>query len=213
MAAAKKRTATKPKRAKAPKPAPSAPPKRRPTTRPPPPTWTSRAARAPWPEHWLAESHDVALAQDVMLMAYWIADQLGDTELAEARRNTLLATLRGVAPMLRGAAEGLVPFSVAETVRRNGERLLEAQRYERERVASAGILEALLAAHADDAVHSCLRELEQHSPDVAAWLSELERRGRPELRNALAEGGAGGPALERLLMVVLFATGRRTAGI
>lgn len=43
--------------------------------------------------------------------------------------------------------------------------------------------------------------------------NELERRGRPELRNALAEGGAGGPALERLLMVVLFATGRRTAGI
>jgi len=145
-------------------------------------------------------------------MAYWLADQLGDPALPEARRKALGATLAGAAPMLRAGSEGLVPFTVAASVRRNAARLAEAKRYERERVASAGILDALLAAHEDDAVHACLRELGVHSPDVAAWLEELERRGRPELRNALAEAETGGPALERLLRVVLFATGRRTGG-
>lgn len=241
MAAAKKPSAAKPKRAKAtkkkasapsvppprpsappprpssPPPRPSAPPRastppaRRPTTRPPPPLWESRTARAPWPEPWLPEGHDVALAQDVMLMAYWIADQLGDAGLPESRRKAMTATLRGVASALRAGAEGVVAFSVAATVRRNGALLAEAQSYERERVASDGILEALLAGHEDEAVHACLREIGEHSPDVAAWLEELERRGRPELRNALREkNGTTRTALERLLTVVLFATKRRS---
>lgn len=210
MAAARKAGASKPKRGKSAKKQPSVPPKRRPTTRPPPPAWTSRAARAPWPESWLPENHDVALAQDVMLMAYWIADQLGDGELGDLRRNALTATLRAVAPALRAGADGLVQFTVAAAVRRNGALLEEALGYERARVESGGILEALLQAHEDEAVHACLREIGEHSPEIAAWLGELERRGRPELRNALREPGRSGPALERLLTVVQLATTRRS---
>jgi hypothetical protein len=144
-----------------------------------------------------------------MLMAYWIADQLGDASLPEPRRKAMTATLKGVASALRAGAEGMVAFSVAATVQRNGALLAQAQGYERERVASDGILEALLAGHEDEAVHACVREIGEHSPDVAAWLEELERRGRPELRNALREHGKTRTALERLLTVVLFATNRR----
>jgi hypothetical protein len=146
-----------------------------------------------------------------MLMAYWMADQLGNPELPPVRRRAFAATLSGVAPALRGAAEELLPFAVAASVRRNGVLLAEARSYERARVAAGAVLDALLLGHEDDAVQNCLRDIGAHSGDVAGFLAELERRGRKELRNALEEQGDGTAveALGRLLRVVLFAAGRR----
>ncbi|MBK7585640.1 MAG: hypothetical protein IPI67_36325 [Myxococcales bacterium] len=192
-------------------------PTRRSSTRPPLPPHEPRARREPWPSEWLAENHDVAAAQDTMLMAYWIADQLGDPALSEATRAQLRAAVQAAAPILRRASEGLHAFSVASAVRRNGAIMGGAQRSESARVRRGAVLDALLEAQVDGAVHATITEVSVHSPHVAAWLEELERRGRPELRNALAECGADTPgaggagvsteaALRRLLAVVLLAT-------
>lgn len=199
-------------------PAPSdrAPAKKK-TSVPPPPAREPRTRQSPWPTTaWLAENHDVAAAQDLMLMAYWIADQLGDAALPEARRTALRAAVHAAGPLLRGAADGVATFLVTAAVQRNGSIMAQAQRSERERLPAGGTLDALLEAHEDEAVHATLRQVRLHSADVASWLEELERRGRAELRNALraaasdGEAGTENEALRRLLALVLFATGRRT---
>jgi hypothetical protein len=177
----------------------------------PPQSHVPRSQRQPWPEtEWSPENHDVASAQDVLLMAYWIADQLADPALADHRRTGLRAAVRSVAPILRNAGEGsMSPFIVSATVRRNSAIMLEAQRSERERLPEGNLLAALLETHEDEAVHATVAQIRLHSSETASWLEELERRGRPELRNALRlPGNADKPseALRRLLAIVLFAT-------
>ena len=92
--------------------------------------------------------------------------------------------------------------------------MLESQRAEHRRLKPGAVLDALLEAHEDDAAHLTIQQVELHSPDLASWLAELERRKRPELRNALRACGeapwrpaVGAPqdALRRLLVVVSFA--------
>lgn len=133
-------------------------------------------------------------------MAYWIADQLGDEALPEPRRSALRAAVRAAAPVLRASAETLGAYTVALAVRRNGEIMAQAQRSEQEKVPAGRLLDALLEAHEDEAVHATVRQVGLHSPDVAQWLEELERRGRPELRKALRACGLstnGGSEFDR----------------
>jgi len=150
-----------------------------------------------------------------MLMAYWIADQLGDESLPDYRRTALRAAVRATAPLLRGCAEALGAFTLALAVRRNGEIMAEAQRSEQQKVPAGRLLDALVEAHEDEAVGATVRQIGVHSPDVAAWLEEMERRGRSELRKALracATSTNGGSefdrdhAMKRLLAVVQFGT-------
>jgi len=200
----------KTERGKRKSPKAAAKPKKRASTLPPP-SHVPRSQRQPWPQsEWSPENHDVASAQDVLLMAYWIADQLADTLLPDHRRTTLRAAIRSVAPILRNAGEGAMsPFIVSATVRRNSAIMLEAQRSERERLPEGNLLAALMETHEDEAVHATLAQIRLHSSETASWLEELERRGRPELRNALrAPGSSETPseALRRLLALVLFAS-------
>lgn len=181
----------------------------------PPEPWASRTKRAPWPTSpWMAENRDVAAAQDAMLMAYWIADQLGNPDLSEAERASLRSGISGALPHLRGSMPGLRAWAVAAAVRRNGVLLAAAERAERERMKPSAMLDALLEAHEEEATQLTIRQVELHSPELAAWLAELERRGRPELRAALRACGDEswqpevedpGDALRRLLVLVLFA--------
>jgi hypothetical protein len=149
-----------------------------------------------------------------MLMAYWIADQLGDPNLPDAQRRALASAVRGALPFLRGPIEGAGVWAVASAVRSNGAIMLESQRAERRRLAPGGVLDALLEAHEDAAAHNTIQQVALHSPELASWLDELERRKRPELRNALKACGESGwrptpgepeDALRRLLVLVSFA--------
>ncbi len=149
-----------------------------------------------------------------MLMSYWIADQLGNPTLPDAQRHALSAAIRGAMPVLRGSLEGGALWAVASAVRRNGAIMMNAERRERGRLDEGPSLEAFLEALEDGAAHHTIQEVELHSPDLAAWLTEIERRKRPELRNALRACGlapwdpvATGreDALRRLLLLVTFA--------
>ena len=207
------RRSTPPRKVKAPEQRESKRP--RPRTSVPPPAWSSRCRAEPWPfSAWPAENKDVAAAQDAMLMAYWIADQLGDPGLPDTQRRALRSAVGGALPFLRGSLEGAGVWAVASAVRRNGAIMVEAQRSEQRRLAQGAVLDALLEAHEDDAAHLTIQQVELHSPELASWMAELERRKRPELRNALKAcgaqpwrpaQGARDDALRRLLVLVSFA--------
>ncbi len=182
---------------------------------PPPGPWAPRCRTAPWPSSaWMAENKDVSAAQDAMLMAYWIADQLGNPDLPEAERASLRSAVHGALPHLRGSIPSLRAWAVAAAVRRNGALLSAARSAEQKRMKPGAMLDAVLDAHEEEATQLTIRQVELHSPELGAWLSELERRGRPELRSALKACGdaawkpeADDPhdALRRLLVLVLFA--------
>jgi hypothetical protein len=176
----------------------------------PPAAWSSRCKAEAWPfTPWLAENKDVALAQDAMLLAYFIADQLGDPTLPEAQRRALRAAVESALPVLRRGDVAGGAWAVASAVRRNGAIMLEAQRAEHRRFEPGAVLDALLEAHEDEAAHRTIEQIRHHSPELGDWLEELERRSRPELRGALRACGeapwTANDALRRLLVLVAFA--------
>jgi hypothetical protein len=181
----------------------------------PPAAWASRCKSEAWPfTPWLAENKDVAAAQDAMLISYFIADLLGDPGLSDAQRRGLRSAVESALPMLRRADPAAGAWAVACAVRRNGGIMLEVQRAERRRFEPGAVLDALLEAHEDEAAHLVIEEVRLHSAELGSWLEELERRKRPELRNALravseapwAPASAGpNDALRRLLVLVAFA--------
>ncbi len=184
----------------------------------PPRPWVSRCKDASWPpEPWLPANTDVAFAQELMLHAYWFADQLESTELPEARRASFRAAIKRASSMLANDVPELTTWVVATAVRCHGALMVEVHDNEKRRIRPGGILDALLDGHTEQAVHDTLEQVSVHNPKAAAWLWELERRGRSELRTALAACGKTPwqpddpehrEALRRLLALVLFATER-----
>ena len=184
----------------------------------PPRPWVSRCKDASWPpEPWLPANTDVAFAQELMLHAYWFADQLESSELSEARRASFRAAIKRASSMLANDVPELTTWVVATAVRCHGALMVEAHEAEKRRIRPGGVLDALLDGHTEQAVHDTLEQVQAHNPKAAAWLRELERRGRSELRTALAACGKTPwqpddpehrEALRRLLALVLFATER-----
>ncbi len=183
----------------------------------PPIRWRSRCKDQAWPAPWIPSGGDETLAQQLLLLAYWFADQLANTELSEERRTQLSMSVKRASSMLSGDAPELVSWVVACAVRCNGALLLKAHDDEKARIKPGGVLDALLDGHTEQAVADTLARVQAHHPKAAEWLGELERRGRPELRNALQACGkrpwepddpAHREALRRLLALVLFATER-----
>jgi hypothetical protein len=152
-----------------------------------------------------------------MLLAYWFADQFENPELPQARRLAMHAATKRAVQMLVADVPEMSTWVVATAVRCHGALMVQAQLHEKQRIVPGAVLDALLEAQTEQAVHDTMEQVQAHSPAVAAWLSELERRGRSELRNALAACGAAPfdptdhahhEALRRLLALVLFATER-----
>lgn len=188
----------------------------------PPTRWSSRCKHEAWPGSWIPSRGDEALAQQLMLLAHWYADQLANPELSEERRAQLAMSVRRASSMLSGDLPELVSWVVACAVRCHGALLIKAHEDEKARIKPGGVLDALLDGHTEQAVADTVARVQAHHPKAAAWLSELERRGRPELRNALGACGRAPwqpdepehrEALRRLLALVLFATERVTQAV
>lgn len=188
----------------------------------PPAQWASRCKDAPWPsEPWQANTTDAARAQELMLLAYWFADQFENPALSDARRVAMQAATKRAVRMLVADVPEMATWVVATAVRCHGALMVQAHDHEKKRIHPGAVLEALLDAHTEQAVHDTLEQVQTHSPAIAAWLRELERRGRSELRVALSACGATPfqpqdeahrEALRRLLALVLFATERAAPG-
>ena len=68
----------------------------------PPALWRSRCKAEAWPGPWIPSSGDETLAQQLMLLAYWFADQLANAELSEERRTQLSMSVKRASSMLSG---------------------------------------------------------------------------------------------------------------